>query len=140
MTELVERESELAAIENIVRRGGVMLIEAGAGVGKTSLVEVASTIAQATKRIVLHARGSDLEHDFAFGIARQLFERRYAAVTAEERDALIAGPARGWLRFLSTPTSPGTGTSGTYSRPNLAAMDRCASAGVRGTAFTPGKT
>src|SRR5262249_45260824 len=39
MTDLVERDSELAAIATFVRRGGVMLIEAGAGVGKTSLLE-----------------------------------------------------------------------------------------------------
>ena len=43
---------------------------------------------------MLRARGSDLERDFAFGIARQLFERRCAEATADERDALFAGPAR----------------------------------------------
>ena len=47
-----------------------MLIEAGAGVGKTALLEVVCTIAQREKRSVLRARGSDLERDFAFGIAR----------------------------------------------------------------------
>ena len=35
-----------------------------------------------------------LERDFAFGVARQLFERRCADATADERDALFAGPAR----------------------------------------------
>lgn len=94
MTDLVERDSELAAIEAFVRRGGVMLIEAGAGVGKTSLLEAACASARRKKRIVLRARGSDLEREFAFGIARQLFERRCADATAEERDALLAGPAR----------------------------------------------
>ena len=94
MTDLVERDSELAAIETFVRRGGVMLIEAGAGVGKTSMLEAACAIARREKRIVLRARGSDLERDFAFGIARQLFERRCADATADERDALLAGPAR----------------------------------------------
>jgi tetratricopeptide (TPR) repeat protein len=94
MSGLVERDSELAAIETFERRGGVMLIEAGAGVGKTSLVDAACTIARREKRIVLRARGSDLERDFAFGIARQLFERRCVDATADERDALLAGPAR----------------------------------------------
>ena len=94
MTDLVERESELAEIETFVRRGGVMSIEAGAGVGKTSLLEAACAIARRERRIVLRARGSDLERDFAFGIARQLFERRCADATADERDALLAGPAR----------------------------------------------
>lgn len=94
MTDLVERDSELAAIKTFVRRGGVMLIEAGAGVGKTSLLEAACAIARREKRTVLRARGSDLERDFAFGIVRQLFERRCADATADERDALLAGPAR----------------------------------------------
>jgi len=94
MTDLVERESELAEIDTVVRRGGVMLIEAGAGVGKTSLLDAACTLARRERRVVLRARGSDLERDFAFGIARQLFERRCADATADERNALLAGPAR----------------------------------------------
>ncbi|KAA0995528.1 AAA family ATPase, partial [Paraburkholderia panacisoli] len=94
MTGLVERDSELAAIETFVRRGGVVLIEAGAGIGKTALLEAACAIAQREKRSVLRARGSDLERHFAFGIVRQLFERRCAGATADERDALLAGPAR----------------------------------------------
>ncbi len=94
MTDLVERDSELAAIETFVNRGGVMLIEAGAGVGKTSILEAACAFARREKRIVLRARGTDLERDFAFGIARQLFERRCADATADEKDALLAGPAR----------------------------------------------
>jgi len=94
MTHLVERDSELAAIETFVRRGGVLSIEAGAGVGKTSLLEAACAIGRREKRRVLRARGSDLERDFAFGLARQLFERRFADATADERDALLAGPAR----------------------------------------------
>lgn len=94
MTDLVERESELAEIDVFVRRGGVMAIEAGAGVGKTSLLDAACALARREGRLVLRARGSDLERDFAFGIARQLFERRCADATADEQRALLAGPAR----------------------------------------------
>src|SRR6478735_7586037 len=113
MTDLIERDSELAAIEAFVRRGGVMLIEAGAGVGKTSLLDAACAIARREKRIVLRARGSDLERDFAFGIARQLFERRCAEATTDERDALLAGPARPvatlFRRDDASHTEPDTG-------------------------------
>src|SRR5262249_35483074 len=94
MTDLVERDSELAAIATFMRRGGVMLIEAGARVGKASLLGAACAIARRKKRTVLRARGSELERDFAFGVVRQLFERRFADATANERDALLAGPAR----------------------------------------------
>jgi DNA-binding CsgD family transcriptional regulator len=105
MTDLVERDSELAAIETFVRRGGVMLIEAGAGLGKTSLLEAACVIARREQRIILRARGSDLERDFAFGIVRQLFERRCADATANERDALLAGPARAVARLFQRDDS-----------------------------------
>jgi len=94
MTDLVERDSELAAIESFVRRGGVMSIEAGAGIGKTSLLESACALAQREKRVVLRGRASDLERGFAFGIVRQLFERRWADASTDEKRALLAGPAR----------------------------------------------
>src|SRR5689334_7786904 len=90
---LVERTAELAQIESIVRRGGVLSIEAGAGVGKTSLIEAAATIASREHRVVLRARGSDLERDFSFGIVRQLFERHCAEACSEERQRVFAGPA-----------------------------------------------
>ena len=68
-----------------------MLIEAGAGVGKTALLEAACTIAQREKRSVLRARGSDLERDFAFGLARQLFERRCLDTIADDARAISDG-------------------------------------------------
>lgn len=43
---------------------------------------------------VLRARGSQHEADFAFGLVRQLFERRIATAHAEEREPLLSGPAR----------------------------------------------
>src|SRR5262249_3970973 len=100
MAELVEREAELASIEALVRRGGIMLVEAGVGVGKTSIVEAACAAARKEKCLVLRARGSDLERDFAFGIARQLFERHCAASSADNRDALLWGPARAVLALF----------------------------------------
>jgi len=35
----------------------------------------------------------DLEADFAFGVVRQLFERRLASVGGDERETLLVGPA-----------------------------------------------
>ena len=42
---------------------------------------------------VLRARGSELEAGFAFGVVRQLFERRLASAGGDEREALLAGAA-----------------------------------------------
>jgi DNA-binding CsgD family transcriptional regulator len=107
MTDLVERDSELAAIETAVRRGGITLIEGGAGIGKTSILDAACAIAQREKRVVLRARGSDLEGGFPFGIARQLFERRCAHASAPERDGLLAGPARPVVTLFECDDSGG---------------------------------
>ena len=51
-----------------------MLIEAEAGIGKTSLLDAARARAEAAAMTVLHARGSQLEGDYAMGVARQCFE------------------------------------------------------------------
>jgi DNA-binding CsgD family transcriptional regulator len=92
--ELLERERELAAVEEaLCRRSGALAIEAGIGVGKTSIVRAACRRAQELDYSVLSARGSELEADFAFGVARQLFERGLARADAKERAAILAGPA-----------------------------------------------
>lgn len=94
MGRLLEREQELAAIELLLERGGgVLLVEGRAGIGKSSLAEVACLQAGELGHEVVRARGSELEAGFAFGVARQLFERRLAAADTGEREAVLAGPA-----------------------------------------------
>src|ERR1700761_2660775 len=91
---LREREREVAAIRELLDgRGRMLLLEGRAGIGKTSLTEVACTRAAELGYEVLRARGSELESGFAFGVVRQLFERRLAAAGETERAALLAGPA-----------------------------------------------
>ena len=91
---LREREHELAAVEELLeRRGRMLLLEGRAGIGKTSLVEVACSRAAELGHEVLRARGSELESGFAFGVVRQLFERRLAGTDPGERETLLAGPA-----------------------------------------------
>jgi len=90
---LLERESELAALEVLLERGGVLVVEGGAGVGKTSLVEAACRQAEERDLEILRGRGSELEADFAFGVVRQLFERRVAGADASQRERLLSGPA-----------------------------------------------
>ena len=94
MGSLRERERELAAVEELLEgRGRMLLLEGRAGIGKTSLVEVACSRAAELGHEVLRARGSELESGFAFGVVRQLFERRLAGADPGEREALLAGPA-----------------------------------------------
>ena len=96
---LLERERELAAVDELVQRGGVVLVEGRAGIGKTALLEAACQRAAARGREVLRARGSDLEAGFAFGVVRQLFERRLVSADETERARLLAGSA-GAVRSL----------------------------------------
>src|SRR5579871_882454 len=95
MKQLFERERELAAIEALRERGsGFLIVEGGAGLGKTSLLEESCQRAQSLGWEILRARGSELEAGFAFGLVRQLFERRLANADAAERDALLTGAAK----------------------------------------------
>jgi DNA-binding CsgD family transcriptional regulator len=115
LIKLFERTSELAAIRELLRRGGVLVVEGGAGVGKTALLDSACAIAGQKRRIVLRAQGFDLERDFAFGIVRQLFERYCAQASKRERAELFAGSAHVirslLLPRLSRPTEGDTSFS-----------------------------
>jgi DNA-binding CsgD family transcriptional regulator len=136
---LRERERELAAVEVLLeRRGRVLLVEGRSGIGKTSLVEAACARADELGHEVMRARGSELESGFAFGVVRQLFERRLACAGRGEREALLAGPAAASRPLLSgEPAAQPAGNSsfavlhGLYwlvvnlaaSRPLLIAVD-----------------
>ena len=103
---LLERELELATVRAFVRRGGVLVVEGRAGMGKTAILDATCIAAQRVGRLVLRARGSDLESDFAFGIARQLLERWCTDTSSDERAALFAGSA-GAARALVMPRDSG---------------------------------
>jgi DNA-binding CsgD family transcriptional regulator len=97
-TLLLEREAQVAALEALAdaaRSGGgrFAVIEGSAGVGKTRLLAEARAIAGAAGMRVLAARGGELEGEFAFGIARQLFEPLLASAAADLRTELLSGPA-----------------------------------------------
>lgn len=71
-----------------------MFIDAPVGHGKSRLLDAASGLAQETGMRVIDARGGELEGDFAFGLAIQLFESHWFSADAGERAALLEGPAR----------------------------------------------
>jgi predicted ATPase len=85
-SELLEREREFDAIDRALARaergqGAFQLIEAAAGMSKTSLLRAAGDRAAAAGFACLRARASELERDFAYGCVRQLLEPAVAGHT-----------------------------------------------------------
>ena len=79
---LHERSREIERLDAAIAAaaagdGGLVVIDAPAGIGKTSLLQAARRAA-AEHGTVLAARAAELEREFPFGVVRQLFE---AAVT-----------------------------------------------------------
>ena len=94
---LVERDAELARLDAVLAgarsgEGATLVIEGPAGIGKTSLLASARERAGENGMVVLHARGAQLERDYAMGLVRQALE----PVVRDERDRerLFAGAAR----------------------------------------------
>jgi DNA-binding CsgD family transcriptional regulator len=108
---LVERESELATIGQSLAAaregtGRVVLIEAPAGKGKSRLLTIAGDMARENDMQVLGAHAAELERDFPFSVAIQLFTPRWSAADAADRAALLAGPARHAAGLLSGELAP----------------------------------
>jgi DNA-binding CsgD family transcriptional regulator len=97
-TTLLERDRELSELGQLLSEaqrghGQVVLVEAPAGLGKTSLLRAASEKAAETGFSCLRARASELERDFAYGCVRQLLEPAVARASVPERDRLFEGAA-----------------------------------------------
>ena len=95
---LHERERELGVIAGALddvsaEAGRVVMVEGPAGIGKTSLLMAARTAAQERNFAVAAARGSELEHAYAWGVVRQLLEPRVRGMSRQARGRTLAGAA-----------------------------------------------
>ncbi len=95
---LLERVDEVtalsAAVDQACEAGGrLVVIEGPAGIGKSALLTHTRDLALEAGMEVLVARGHELEHEFAFGVARQLFEPRLKRVDEDQQDQLFDGAA-----------------------------------------------
>ena len=111
-SELLERDREVAGLDRAVGHvlsgwGGVVVIEGPAGCGKTRLLDEARSRAAAAGLAVLPARAGELERDFPFGVARQLFEGVLAGSPEDERRELLEGAAGLSLRALGVDVPEG---------------------------------
>jgi DNA-binding CsgD family transcriptional regulator len=120
--ELLERDLEVKIIDDALDAAGsgagrLVLVEARAGLGKSTLLDDARRRAGQRGFEVLAARGRDLEREFPFGVARQLFEARLRAARAAERRRLLqgsAGLAAELLGLEPPPRAPRAGEGSPY--------------------------
>ncbi|HWT92284.1 MAG TPA: AAA family ATPase, partial [Solirubrobacteraceae bacterium] len=96
---LLEREKELEALSATIAgacdgEGGLLLVEGGAGCGKSELIVAADDVARESGAFALVAHASELERDDPFGVVVQLLAPALAAFSAAERAELVDGPAR----------------------------------------------
>ena len=98
MAALLERDAQRAELDGLLRgvargHGSVMLVEGPAGIGKTEVLRLARSMAPTHEVKVQQGRGGELEREFAFGVARQLFEPALVRATPAQREELLVGAA-----------------------------------------------
>ncbi|HEX6471694.1 MAG TPA: LuxR C-terminal-related transcriptional regulator [Streptosporangiaceae bacterium] len=96
---LLERGVELHAMDQLIQAtlegdGHLVLAEGPPGIGKTALLGALRSLGERAGMTVLTARGAEIEREFPFGVARQLFERRLARSSLPQRRRLLAGDAQ----------------------------------------------
>ena len=117
---MLERSRELELLGDVLNRtaagqGQVVVIEAAAGIGKTSLLRAALQSAGDAGFTCLRARATELERDFAFGMVRQLLEPTVARATGAEEERLFAGAAALSRPLFGAGVSPGSAIDGSFS-------------------------
>lgn len=85
-------------IADVIKRAasgaaGILFIQGPAGIGKTWLLDAAADLAGRESVSVLRARGGELEHSFAFGIAAQLLAMAVSRLSTEQRAEVLSGTA-----------------------------------------------
>jgi len=100
-TPVLERAGELAVLGSVLGGaergvGRCAVLEGNAGIGKSRLLAEVRAAAAASGMEVAHARCSELESDFSFGAALQLFE----PLTGGGEDAELFGGAAALARPL----------------------------------------
>ncbi|HEY6145751.1 MAG TPA: AAA family ATPase [Solirubrobacterales bacterium] len=96
MTVLLERERELNELRAVLSdvcsgKGRAVAIAANAGLGKTRLLAEAKAAADEAALNLLTGRATELENDFPFSLVRQLFEPQVAALSSQQREAILEG-------------------------------------------------
>ncbi|MEY9949724.1 transcriptional regulator with XRE-family HTH domain/DNA-binding CsgD family transcriptional regulator [Kitasatospora sp. GAS1066B] len=111
---LLDRQGQLAVLERAAAearagRGAVVLVRAGAGMGKTALLHAWAAVQHPREMRVASASGAELEQDFAFSVLRQLVEPLLARAGHAGRERLLSGPAQLASHALGAQGAGGAG-------------------------------
>lgn len=114
---LLERDAEQELIQELLddaaeERGGVLVIEGPAGAGKSRLVNLAGDLAHAGGHTVLVGQGAELERDFPFGIAIQLFEPWWLSADRTFRETIAGNGGAAAARLLNRAAAGAEGDDG----------------------------
>ncbi len=142
---LLERAGELRELRGALvsareGKGGVIVVEGPAGIGKTALLELACDFGRESGLGVLSARGSEFGRMYPWGVVRSLFAPALALPEAERAEvfdeaAALADVPLGFRRFTAQRAAEadalGAALHGLYwalanlalSKPLLAAVD-----------------
>ncbi|MCR6483030.1 AAA family ATPase [Amycolatopsis sp. OK19-0408] len=105
---MLERDVEVSVLDGALRQaaaghGGVVVLEAAAGLGKTALLRHTREAARDAGCTVLSACGAELERDFTFGAIHQLFGPVLATAST---DRLFTGAASAAACLFSPAGEP----------------------------------
>lgn len=95
---LLERDREIASVESVLDRacggdGGMLLLEGGAGLGKSRLLAEVASRARRHGMAVRGSRALVTEGEFPFALVSRLFEGLLANTQDDEREPLFEGAA-----------------------------------------------
>jgi hypothetical protein len=112
---LIERDGEIAQIGKTIDRagkgsGGMLLLEAAAGLGKSSLLATAVAEASSRGMEVVQASAPALGGEVPFMVCQHLFEAALTEADDPEREELLSGAA-GSPPAAPAAVGPGTGRS-----------------------------
>ncbi|MGA5699003.1 AAA family ATPase [Peterkaempfera bronchialis] len=108
-TVLLERESAhnlvaAALLAAQAGRGSMLLVRGPLGIGKSALLESVNELGSRLDALTLRANAASMEHDFSFGVVRQLLEPALSRASPADVERWLSGAAQNSRPALADDT------------------------------------